>query len=75
MLLEETIQYNEDDNFDRIVAAELAIIQAEKMDPIFGKINGANDPRIEALYKGKSKNMLFTTSRGLFIKKKHKLFT
>lgn len=75
MLLEETIQYNEEGNFDRIVAAELAIAQAEKMDPIFGKIGGTNDPRVEALYKGKSKNILFTDTRGLFIRKKHKLFT
>lgn len=74
MLLEETIQYNDIDNFDRIVAAELAIVQAIKMDPILGRISGKSDNRIEELYKNKSRNILFTNSRGLFTKNKHKLF-
>jgi len=40
VLLEEMIQYNEEGNFDRIIAAELAIAQAMKMDPIMGMIGG-----------------------------------
>lgn len=75
MLLEEMIQYNDQDNFDRIVAAELAIAQAMKMDPIMGKIGGASDPRIEALFRNNKRNRLFTESRGMFNKPKRKLFT
>jgi hypothetical protein len=38
VLLEEIIQYNDQGNFDRLVAAELAIAQALKMDPIMGRV-------------------------------------
>ena len=75
VLLEEIIQYNDVDNFDRIIAAELAIAQALKMDPILGKIGGSGDDRVAALFKSKPKNQLFTESRGLFNTKKRKLFT
>lgn len=59
MLLEEIIHYNENEgNFDRVIAFELALAQANKMDPIFGKIGGEKDSRIASLgkkkpYKGK----------------------
>ena len=75
VLLEEIIQYNDQGNFDRIVAAELAIAQALKMDPIIGKVGGSGDERIKALYSSKQKNTLFSESRGLFNSKKRKLFT
>ncbi len=77
MLLEEMIQYNEDDNFDRIVAAELAIAQATEMDPIYGAISEKSDARIESLYKKKKKNKpsLFGNSTGMFAQKKSKIFT
>jgi len=75
VLLEEIIQYNDQGNFDRIVAAELAIAQAMKMDPIMGKVGGSGDDRVKALYLQKSKNSLFSDSRGLFNTKKRKLFT
>lgn len=74
VLLEEIIQYNDKDNFDRVVAAELAIAQAMKMDPILGRISGSSDERVESLFKPRPKNALFMQSRGLFVKKKHKLF-
>ena len=74
VLLEEIIQYNDEGNFDRIVAAELAIAQALKMDPILGKIGAAKDERLQALFKPNKKNQLFTESRGLFQRKKSKLF-
>ena len=74
VLLEEIIQYNEEGNFDRIVAAELAIAQALKMDPILGRVGGSGDERVKALYSNKSKNTLFSDSRGLFNTKKRKLF-
>jgi hypothetical protein len=75
MLLEETIQYNETDNFDRIVAAELAIVQAMKMDSIIGRIGGSDDERIISLYKKKNQATLFPQSRGMFTKRKNKIFT
>jgi hypothetical protein len=76
VLLEEIIQYNDQGNFDRIVAAELAIAQALKMDPILGKVGGSGDERIKAFFSSKSKNTLFSESRGLFnTRKSNKLFT
>lgn len=75
VLLEEIIQYNDQGNFDRIIAAELAIAQALKMDPIFGKIGGSSDDRVKAMHAGTPKNPLFSTSRGIFNNRKRKLFT
>lgn len=77
LLLEEVIQYNDEGNFDRIVAAELAIAQALKMDPIMGKVGGSGDERVLALFsKNKKQNRLFSEpSQGLFANKKRKLFT
>jgi len=75
VLLEEVIQYHDQGNFDRIVAAELAIAQALKMDPIMGRVGGSGDVRVKALFSTKPKNALFSESRGLFNRKKSKLFT
>jgi hypothetical protein len=75
VLLEEIIQYNDQGNFDRIVAAELAIAQAMKMDPILGKAGGSGDERVKAMFSSQKKNTLFSESRGLFNSKKRKLFT
>ena len=74
VLLEEIIQYNDQGNFDRIIAAELAIAQAMKMDPILGKIGAEGDGRLAAMYSPKRKGKLFTESSGLFNNKKRKLF-
>jgi len=78
VLLEEMIQYNEDGNFDRIIAAELAVALAMKLDPIMGKIGGKGDARVQAMYSIKKQSRLFgQSSSGLFGsgKHKHKLFT
>jgi len=79
MLLEEMIQYNEDGNFDRLIAAELAIAQAMKMDPIFGKAGGDGDSRVNSLHskKPKDKKRLFQEpSKGLFgSRSKRRIFT
>jgi hypothetical protein len=75
VLLEEIIQYNDSGNFDRIVAAELAIAQALKMDPIMGKAGGSGDERVKSMFSSQKKNTLFSESRGLFNSKKRKLFT
>ena len=63
VLLEEIIQYNDQGNFDRIVAAELAIAQALKMDPIMGKIGGTSDERVASMFNKKRGNILFTEAR------------
>jgi len=63
VLLEEIIQYNDQGNFDRIIAAELAIAQAMKMDPIMGKIGGTSDERVASMFNKKRGNILFTESR------------
>jgi len=81
VLLEEIIQYNDQGNFDRIVAAELAIAQALKMDPIMGKIGGTSDERVASMFKKKRGNILFTESRNAMFGrsknkyKRNKLFT
>jgi len=79
VLLEEVIQYNDQGNFDRIVAAELAIAQAYKMDPILGRIGGSGDARIQSMFTKNKNNALFTDSRGGMFGtskyKRNKLFT
>lgn len=76
ILLEEMIQYNEEGNFDRLVAAELAIAQAIKMDPIYGKIGGKADGRLASLGKKRENPALFTEQKNTFRSKrrKNKLF-
>ncbi len=74
VLLEEMIQYNEEGNFDRIIAAELAIALAMKLDPIMGKIGGEKDPRVASMFTKNKKNTLFTESRSMFNTPKSKLF-
>ena len=75
VLLEEMIQYNESGNFDRIIAAELAIALAMKLDPIIGRVGDKQDVRLTSMHKRNKKNKLFTESRGLFGRKKNKLFS
>jgi len=80
VLLEEIIQYNDQGNFDRIIAAELAIAQALKMDPIMGRIGGTSDQRVASMYTKRKKSKLFTESRGSTFgqaprKYKNKLFS
>jgi hypothetical protein len=79
VLLEEIIQYNDSGNFDRIIAAELAIAQALKMDPIMGKVGGTADPRVSAMFNKRVGSTLFTESNGAMFGKspnkyKRKLF-
>lgn len=77
LLLEEIIQYNDNEgNFDRLISAELAIAQALKMDPIFGKIGGQKDGRISSLGSKKvnSKNIISRAPKVLSGRNKRKLF-
>lgn len=79
MLLEEIINYNEVDNFDRIVAAELAITTAMHLDPIVGKISSTEmDPRLKALFnkeKNQSSHSLFNKTSNTFTNPKRRLFS
>lgn len=77
VLLEEVIQFHDDLNTDRLVAAELAIAQAVKMDPIMGAIGEKGDPRIESLFsnrKKKNKRIFIGGNRRMFSKRTNKLF-
>jgi hypothetical protein len=74
VLLEEMIQYNEDGNFDRIIAAELAVALAMKLDPIFGKIGDNSDSRTSSMGVKRQKSSRFPESRGVFKSNKRKLF-
>jgi hypothetical protein len=74
LLLDEMIAYNDEGNFDRIVAAELAIALAMKLDPIMGSIGSEGDVRVRAMYaKDKPKKGLFSPSRNMFVNN-NKLF-
>ena len=75
VLLEEMIQYNEQGNFDRIIAAELAIGLAMKLDPMIGRVGQEEDGRWKSVFTKNKKNLLFTESRGLFQRKRNKLFS
>jgi hypothetical protein len=75
VLLEEIIQFNDDLNTDRLIAAELAIALAMKMDPLYGSVGVKEDVRVTSLYNKKKKNTLFSEFSGMFNNKKRKLFT
>ena len=74
LLLDEMIAYNDEGNFDRIVAAELAIALAMKLDPIMGSIGSEGDVRVRAMYaKDRAKKGMFSPSRNMFVNN-NKLF-
>lgn len=61
MLLEEMINYNDKDNFDREIAASLALGLAAHLDPIIGKVGGEVDSRIKEMFnRHTSGSKLFT---------------
>lgn len=78
VLLEEIIQFHDELNTDRLVAAELAIAQAVKMNPIHGAIGDGGDPRVKSLYNKKKKsgrNSVFVGGgKNVFTGRKKKLF-
>jgi hypothetical protein len=65
MLLEEIIHFNsEEGNYDRVVAAELAIALADHLNPQFVVASERKDPRFEAYFGNKkSTNTVFDYSR------------
>lgn len=74
VLLEEISRYNDEDNFDRVIAAELAVALAMKLDPIFGVVHGSEKSIANSLGKQRPKSRLFTSSNILFNSRKHKLW-
>lgn len=58
MLLEEITKFSKDVknkvNTDRVIAAELAVALAYKLNPIIGNISSNSDPRVEALFKNRT---------------------
>jgi hypothetical protein len=50
MLLEEIIRFDKEKNFDRVIAAELAIALANKLNPIIKISSLSSDNRIEAYF-------------------------
>lgn len=70
VLLDEVINYNEKEgNFDRVIAAELAIAQAMKMDPIYGAIKEEN-ALAKVIGKRKSRPALFGESPSMTSRKR-----
>lgn len=65
MFCEEISKWNKDGNFDREVAASLAVALARHMDPRIGKVNSEeSDPRYKSYFeKNKSKPQLFPETR------------
>lgn len=77
MLLEEVVNFNEEEgNYDREVAASLAIALANHLDPIIGKVKGETDPRIASIFNRPiTGRRLFQAKPKLFSNKKRKLFS
>jgi len=73
MLLEEVCKFSTDTknkvNTDRVVAAELAVALAFKLNPIIGAV-GVTDKRIEAIFNNKKKAQLFAAPKPLFKRRK-----
>jgi len=73
MLLEEICKFSTDTknkvNTDRVVAAELAVALAFKLNPIIGSV-GETDKRIEAIFANKKSHALFTQKKVLFKQRK-----
>lgn len=67
MLLEEIMKFNESSgNYDRIVAAELALALAYKLDPIIGKVTNEGDSRysiFDPSYSYSRKSTLYTKNK------------
>lgn len=75
LLLEETIRYDDKDgNFDRVIAAELAIALAFKLDPIIGAAAEERNSIVQSLGNRKPANILFPKGSNLFVNRKRKLF-
>lgn len=67
MLLEEVCKFHKDGNFDREVAASLAVALADKMEPLGKVMASGSDPRYISYFSKKTNNnKLFTGSQNAF---------
>lgn len=81
MLLEEIIRFDKDKNFDRVIAAQLAVALANKLNPVI-KISSLDaDNRVQAYYDRmratqiqKGKSVLGTMGKKRTYQRKSKLF-
>lgn len=73
MLLEEMIKYNQTGNFDRVVAASLAITLARKLDPDIN-IQSNEDEVRSAYFERKKGNTMFNSVASLFGKTRKRMF-
>ena len=74
MLLEEMINYNDKDNFDREIAASLALALAAHLDPIIGKVGGEVDSRIKEMFNRHNTGSKLFTLQQTSSKQVRKLF-
>ena len=78
MLLEEICKFSKDTknkvNTDRVVAAELAVALAYKLNPVIGAVGGQEDPRIKSLFKKPIKGTPHLFNKPKTFKKPMKLF-
>lgn len=51
MLLEEIVKFNFDDNFDRVIAAAIAVTLANHLDPLYKISDTKKDERFESYFK------------------------
>lgn len=76
MLLQEMVDFNKDDNFDRVRAAGILFAASNKMVPM-GKVE-EKDVRVEALFRKKpiKGHRVFSNNKStMFSKKRNKFFT
>lgn len=70
MLLEEIIKFNAEGNFDRIIAAELAIALADHLNPQFVVSSSNSDPRFKAYFdrnKRSSRSVIDFSTRATMV--------
>lgn len=75
MLLEEIIKFNADGNFDRVIAAELAIAMADHLNPQFVVSSTDSDPRLKAYFdrRKSSRSVIdFSRSQTMIVGKKRR---
>lgn len=79
MLLEEVIRFDKEKNFDRVIAAQLAVALANKLNPVVKVQSLDVDNRIEAYYNRYKNyesrtNSMFARSSSFTTRKRSKLF-
>lgn len=76
MLCEEIAKFTDDGNYDREVAASLAIAMARHLDPQFKTGSASQDPRLKAYFAGRNRSTSFLDRPGvsIFGQKKRSLF-